>query len=414
MICPIVKVKPLKGAVINAEKPSFKLKSWFSGDYQEKYEKYTNDNIGFRPWFVKLYNQIQFSMFNEATARGVIRGKDDYLYEINYIKAYNGDDFIGSVEIIENVKNIKWLQDKLSELNKTLLVCVAPGKGSFYPEYFPDNMKKPLSDSTNYKQYIDNFKKYQVNHIDMNKWFSEIKDTSRYILYPKYGIHWSYYGMLLATDSLINYIEVNRNILMPHLEFTKMRSTSKLKYTDYDIAEGMNLLFQMKSEPMCYPEIKFTGTEHSIKPKTLVVSDSFYWSMFNIGIGKDVFSYGGFWFYNKQIYPESFNSPLSVDEIDLVQKVLENEVVILMSTEANLPKFSWEFIENINHALSNNDNNLNVINTQNQELQIRQIIKSIKSNKEWYNTVKQKAKTKDISVDSMLVLDAIWMIKQEK
>ncbi|MDY0280859.1 MAG: hypothetical protein RBR35_09895, partial [Salinivirgaceae bacterium] len=173
MLLPIVHVKPLKGAVVNAEMPSFNISSWFNGEYQDEFEKYVNDHIGFRPWFVKVHNQIQFSLFKEATASGVIRGKDDYLYELNYIKAYNGDDFIGSQEIIEKVKNIKWLQDKLSELNKTLLIFIAPGKGCFYPEYFPDKFIKPVTDSTNYKQYIKQLKKYQVNHIDMNSWFIE-------------------------------------------------------------------------------------------------------------------------------------------------------------------------------------------------------------------------------------------------
>ena len=33
---------------------------------------------------------------------------------------------------------LKMLQDSLGKIGKTFLVCLAPGKGSFYHEYFPD------------------------------------------------------------------------------------------------------------------------------------------------------------------------------------------------------------------------------------------------------------------------------------
>jgi len=358
MIVPLKIIEPLKGAVDNAKQPQITIATWFNGEYQKKCEDFFNDNIGFRPWFVKLHNQIKFSLFNEASARGVIRGKENYLYELNYIKAYNGEDFIGKREIYSKVKSIKQLQDKLLEYNKTLLVCISPGKGSFYPEYFPDDKistTEKQTDSTNYKQYSEALKQLNVNHIDMNGWFKQMKDTCNCMLYPKYGIHWSYYGMLLATDSIIKYIEDARKIQMPKIEFGKIIRSSVLKHSDYDIAEGMNLLLQMKSEPMCYPKFKFSSDSNLIKPKTLVVSDSFYWGIFNIGVGSEIFSLGGFWYYNEQIYPDSYDSPITVNDVDFAQKVLENDVIILMSTDANLPKFSWGFMEKAKNTILNSN-----------------------------------------------------------
>lgn len=415
MIYPFKEVLPLKGAVVNAEKPQFKTSAWFDGTYQDGFEKYLNDSIGFRPWLIKLHNQIQFSAFGQVSASGVIRGKENYLYELNYIKAYNGEDFIGSKAITEKVKKIKYLQDRLSAFNKTLLICLAPGKGSFYPEYIPDNLTKPHTDSTNLKQYLKILKKNDVNYIDMNSWFRAMKDTCNCMLYPKYGIHWSHYGMLLAVDSLINYIEQKRNIIMPHIEFSGITHSSELQYTDYDIAEGMNLLFQMHSEPMCYPDIKFITPENSIKPKTLVVSDSFYWSMFNISVGRQIFSYGGFWYYNKQIYPNSYDSPITVDDVDIEKKVLDNDVIIIMSTNANLPELSWGFIDKLYGILSSNKIHLEKINTSNQkDEELKQMVQSIRNNKDWFNSIKKKAASRNISIDSMLVIDANWMLENEK
>src|SRR5690554_2202053 len=100
MLTPL-KVKPLKGAVEKSELPELNCNTWFDGSFQESLEKFVNDNIGFRPWFVRIHNQIQYSFFDKAHAHGVINGKDNYLYELNYIKAYNGQDFLGHTKIIE-------------------------------------------------------------------------------------------------------------------------------------------------------------------------------------------------------------------------------------------------------------------------------------------------------------------------
>lgn len=345
-------VKPLKGWILIAEKPTFNSKEWLDGTYQKAFEKYINDSIGFRPWLIKLHNQIQFSVFNEASANAVVRGKENYLYELSYIKAYNGEDFLGSDTVINRVKKIKKLQNKLAEFNKTLIICINPGKGTFYPEYIPNKLKQPPNDSTNLILYQKFLKKYKINHIDFNSWFIKMKDKSDCILYPKYGIHWSHYGMFLVVDSLVNYIEQKRNIQMPHFEFTEINHSKELKYTDYDIAEGMNLFFQMPSPSMCYPETKIVTPKNSIKPKTLVISDSFYWSMYNVNVKDKIFKLGGFWYYNKQIYPESEHSSLTVDEVDIKKRVLDNDVIIIMSTDANLPDLGWGFINSLDSLLA--------------------------------------------------------------
>jgi len=229
---------------------------------------------------------------------------------------------------------------------------MVPGKGSFYPEYFPDEFVKPVTDSTNYKQYKRLLSNSNIHTLDLNNWFLEIKDTCNCVLYPQYGIHWSYYGMLMATDTIIHYIEDVCNINLPDIEIFNISRSNNLKETDYDIAEGMNLLFQMKAEEMCYAKYKWKVEEGSIRPKVIVIADSFYWGIFNLGIATNSFSLGGFYFYNQQIYPDSFEKPISVSDIDLNERINQNDVIILMTTESNLPKFSWGFVEGALEAMS--------------------------------------------------------------
>ena len=106
-------IKPLNGSFAKKESPVFSWDTWFSGTYQHDKEADKNENFGFRNFFVRLNHQIDFSIFGQARASGVIVGKENYLYEQGYIDAYYGKDFIGYNKVTEYLKKIKQIQ-KLS------------------------------------------------------------------------------------------------------------------------------------------------------------------------------------------------------------------------------------------------------------------------------------------------------------
>ena len=79
----LIKLVPLSGYFTPIEQSSFSLETWFEGEYQTNKQDYLNDKIGFRPLFIRLYNQVYYTFFNLARANGVIIGKENYLYEAN-------------------------------------------------------------------------------------------------------------------------------------------------------------------------------------------------------------------------------------------------------------------------------------------------------------------------------------------
>ncbi|MFY7669143.1 MAG: hypothetical protein ACOVQG_10385, partial [Crocinitomicaceae bacterium] len=141
--------KALKGAIVEPMKPELNWDSLQNCAFQEKFEEYYNEKFGFRPSFIRLNNQLKYWMFNKVQANGVVIGKNGYLFEYNYIKSYYGLDYIGRDGIAENVERLTYIQRKLKEMNKTLIVVLAPGKGSYFPEYFPDSCKRKKG-QTNY------------------------------------------------------------------------------------------------------------------------------------------------------------------------------------------------------------------------------------------------------------------------
>lgn len=405
----IIKEKPLQGAIVPSPDTILTPDAWFSGRFQLVREKFQNENFGFRNFFVRINNQVAFSLYHLARANSVIIGKENYLFEENYIKAYYGKDFIGMDSTSKRIQQLKFIQDTLSKLNKNLIIIFAAGKGSFYSEFFPDSLKSEKG-VTNYSCHTKLAKEQGLNFIDFNKYFIENKSTSKYPLYPQYGIHWSYYGMTIVADSIIRYIEKLRNIDMPNLLLTNIELADPKEY-DYDIAGGMNLVFKLRSFKMAYPNIQIQPDSNKIKPSVLVIADSYYWGMFNFGIS-NAFTNSHFWFYNQQIYPDSYQSPLETSQVDLNSEIAKHDVIIIMATEATLPNLGWGFINKAYSLFNKNEEN-NIYNAEFQR-KIVDMRNYIKTDKNWMEQIKKKADVKSITLDSMLTLDAIWAIQNNK
>lgn len=408
---PIFDEIPLNGAFNIPSNPSISLDSVLKGTYQDAYNNYFEHTIGFRPLLVRINNQMALSVFDTALANGVVIGKNDYLYEINYIKAYKGWDYQGDEVIETHAKKAAFVFNKLSEAGKTLLFVFAPGKASFYPEYIPEKyMERPSGKRTNLQAFTEKFGKYGLPYIDFNNWFMQMKDTATYPLYPQCGIHWSAYGVALATDSLIQYIEKDRNIDMVDFNWDGFDLPDTLRNPDYDIAEGMNLLFEIPHYPMAYPKIQFGNDGGKIRPNVIVVADSYYWSIFGKGYSNRLFNENNFWYYNVEAHNPEWPTPRKTAELDMASELGKADVIIVMATEANLYRFPYGFIDRAYETLSKSDVAVNSPSSHEQKsTEIKQIMKDIDSNPEWKAKIIQKALDRKISYNEMLQLDATWV-----
>lgn len=344
--------KPLIGSYVLSEKPKITLENWFSGKYQQAQDTYITEHAGYRPGWVRLYNQWNYSLFNETNASGVIVGKENYLYEEGYIKAYYGIDFIGDEKIKQITQQLKFVQDTLKKKGIDFVVVFAPGKGSYYPEYIPDYYKHVGIGKTNYEAFNNCFKQQAINYIDMHSWFKSMKKTTKYPLFSKTGIHWSAYGQYFAVDSLTKYISSIRNYQIPYFVLDTIVESTKPILGDDDIGLGMNLFSQIPDIKLAYPKFHVNRKSKKNDPKILVIGDSFYWSLFNSHVSADLFNNGEFWYYNEQVYSASYSKEVLVKNQNLKQKLLENQVVVLLLTDSNLHRFGFGFVEQAYNSYS--------------------------------------------------------------
>lgn len=341
-------VRPLDGDFVLAGRPQYSWQSWMDGSFQNQFDRYIEDHIGFRPLFVRINNQLDFSFFKKANAEGVVVGEKNMLYEYDYIRAYTGGDFIGKATINKKLARLKFLQGYLKDtFDIDFLLVLEPGKARTYPENIPDRFLKNGKSISNYEYIQTRAKETGIRYLDLNRLFVEAKDTADYPLYPTYGIHWSEHTMSFVADTLISYLENLRQIDMPDFFVKEVIHGDSLADSDYDIGKTINLLFRLPHQPMPYPIFAFNSENNKMKPMVLAVSDSYYWNFFNTRIPKHLFSNEAFWYFNAKVYPDFYFGEKWTSELDLKTEIEKQDIIILSVTERFLYKFDWGFIDQL-------------------------------------------------------------------
>ncbi len=411
----LIDVRKLDGAFHAHGNPKFFVKELLSGDFQKSYEAFINDNFGFRNVFVRLHNQIEYSAFGKSTAEDVVVGKDGYLYEEKYITALQGKDFIGEEKINSIISKVKFLQDTLQKLNINLIPVFAPSKARFFPEYIPDRYKIDKNAQTNYDYFIKACKQKNVEFIDFNDYFIKSKDTAKYPLYPQCGTHWSVYSFVNAADSLKRYIEKKRNIELNKIVYTGLEISDSLHDPDCDMGKALNLFSPPEHYPMAYQKYYFEKNPKKARPKVLTIADSYYYGIFMTRIPKFIFSYGGFWYYYKHVFPKVNGETRDIKDIDVYSEILNQDVIFIMNTECNLNYFSSGFV---NDAYVMFNKGMGCYKQVKDSLDFEKAViimeKNIKGQKEWFEKIKKQAKKLNRPVDEMLRENAEYMLRDKK
>ncbi len=449
----------LNGAYYPANNIKLSIHRWFDNEFQNQKEKYIKDHLGFRSYLIRTNNQMAYSLYNMPQTPNAVIGKDNYLYINSYIYNYTGENYIGDKKINSISSKIKTLQDFLSSKNIALITAFLPSKASFYPEYIPDTFKD--FPKKNQSAFMASFDRLDINYIDLNAYFQQIKDTCEIPLFPKNGLHWTSYGMALGIDSIIKTIAHYTHKTLQNLKWETpvfMDKTNRLP--DYDAENLLNLFFDLKRSPKPYPKFIFDNKTHYDKPKTLVITDSYYWQAYTAHIPHHIFDWGGFWYYFKTLRYNDGKKEHKMDakDINIQEEILKQDVVVLLASQATLHLYPFGFetegydelifhdynatTEYFRKLITNNPKWMKTIKekaSQNHftaEQQLHSdiiytarkylkkhhpdalekfnLIESIQSNPKWMDKIEKKAITNKISTKQQLDKDAEWMLKHQK
>lgn len=394
-------LKPLHGVTFATERPKLTVRSFMSGEYQQQEEKYLSENIGFREWMVRCYNQVSWSLFRLPQNKRVVVGKDRWLFsdiltrhhDHQLVYDYGGDneEVVGLMEA--SAVMLFQLQEVLKELGVSFFVCLPPSKDRVC-EAFMDPRER-VYDRPSGEVAIDFFPplfdSLGINYLNLSEYCMQIKDTVKYSLYLKSSFHWSQQSACYIADTLVRYIESLSGLNMHNLTYGEPY-LSKTREPDADLEELMNLLWSVGDDENYYVDVDIDDDTVAVKPRWLVVGDSYYW-LWQYGLPLEkMFDAYHYWYYNNTIFNDALHS--NVKEVDVVRELLSTDVVMLLYSPTNLYDLSRGFLTNALLALYYEESVV--------DAKVNKIIQDIKNSPEWYASIEQDAIANGKDVETKL------------
>lgn len=404
--------KPLNGVTEKVEQPQLNFKNWMTGTFQKQEERYLSENIGFREMFVRCYNQMSWSLFRKAQNKSIYVGKERWLFDEAMIKNHDHqlvyDYGEHNEEVVSRMRAsaimLYQLQEVLKEQGVSFFVCLPPCKDQVCEEYLLE--KKREYNRPSGVQAMDFFTplfdSLGINYLNLAKYYMQIKDTVSYPLYLKSSFHWSIQSACYAADTLVRYMEALSGLNMYNLSFS-VPYLSKTRNPDADLENLMNLMWPIETDENYYVDVMIDDDTTAMKPKWLVVGDSYYWEwQYSLPLDQ-MFDTHHFWYYNNTVFDDPLHS--NVKEVDLLRELLSKDVVMLLYSANNLYDLNRNFLTNVLCAFYFEEGIV--------ENKIEKIKEDIRNTPEWYGSIEQNAIANGQDVEQSIEDNARYLLMSQ-
>lgn len=348
----------LHGVTLAPPRPSLTWRTWWKGQFQDQYESWIAQRIGFKPFWVRTENQINFSLNGRITANEtqggtqVVLGRENWLFEKSYVESYVGRRQLVDVDKIEPVVwGIQQLQQELARRGIAFLLVISPSKAVIYPEYLPERFLRaaaPPAGETNYSRTAAVLEAYGIARVDGRLLFNRLKRHSDYPLFAKGGTHWNHYSAFRMLEAMIQELNprMARAIIpQPTLEAVELK---RPQGADSDLGGLINIWTAQATEaPTPYPQFAPAVAQDTRRPNILLVGSSFVWTLIEQMTQAEVYEKLDFlYYYRRQVtYPGKSEAPFDPLKADWQALLLEKDAVILEINDAALPHFNTRFIK---------------------------------------------------------------------
>ena len=393
--------------------PTLSWDALHDNSYQQQLEKHLEMDLGFRSWLLRLRNQLAFSLFGQSRAASLIVGKDNQFYGSHSVNSFFGRDFLGEDDLKARCKRLRRVQDSLQAHGTQLLIVLAPGKARMLPQQLPDSCDlNKLPYLTNYGVIRDACLTNGVNLLDAAKLMSRWQDTTHFPLFPRGGVHWSGYAVTLVADTMFRRMERLTNRDLPDFAVhgrTIATRANELRFTDNDLQELFNFVYDVPPYPVAYPQVVFGPEAGKRRVNALVIGDSFAQSFYGFyPYYQHLFTpESRYWASNEQVaWPENIPESHLVRDLNMAQQLAGRDVVLFICTEQNLAQFGFGFI---NAAF-----NRYCPRTARDLARIAAIERDIRNAPEWLAGLTRKAQANNESLNKVIHDDALYVQDRER
>jgi hypothetical protein len=341
----LLQEKPLAGVEDNTDSIPLTAVTWFSTQFQDNFVARQYKWMGLRPSMVRLRNQLDFSLFNEPYY-SVMVGLENELFGRRSMEAIQGKDFVGSAKVRYNSRNTAILQNHFADRGVQMLTVVTPSKLQCMPQFLPaENLTFP--DSSNYPAYMEALRKQSVHLLDLTTPCINWIASEPHRIFPRTGTHWTDYGAFLAANVIVAEMERMRGQAYTHPRIVSFENSLAMRGTDADAGDLLNLIRDIPPAQIAYPKLQM-DTAGKVRPRVLVIGDSFWWKIYNQGIHREVFAPGSqYRYYNYEVFSDQWTGAKYIDDFDLKALVENIDFVILCVNTDNLHRYPFGFVDQV-------------------------------------------------------------------
>ena len=415
--------KDLKGVVIERPMPELTFNNYQTGDFQQQTEAHLKQQFGCRQPLIRLYNQYLWDFYRKTpvSKEQIAFGKDGWLYEPGAVydyyqrqfRYYAADSTQMASMLSKEAHRLLHLQQVLESHGIHLFVCLVPSKDLVFPEYLPEiqdttYIGEPKISARFFNE--EEFTRLGITHLNLEQWFLQIKDTADFALFPKTGTHWTRYAALHAADTLIRYMEhlgdINmRNLVIGPTELDNARNP------DDDLESLLNLMRPIPKPKYYYADCMADDDTTATKPKTIVIGDSFWWTIAAQIPLTEIFSETPYWYYNSTVYYDDRYH--SVDEMDLADELLSSDFIVLFYCAAQQYRMNDGFTQKALEALGVKDGDAIMDSTDFVEREIQRNIGKILATPSIMEEIREKAAQNKKTVEQAVRDDAKWTVNYQ-
>ena len=413
--------RPLEGVFVHPPQPDWSFKTFRTGEYQSQLESYLKESFGLREPLIRLYNQYLWDFYRKTfvSIDQLVFGKDEWLYEPGAVGDYYQRQFFYFAEdsakmasmLTKEAQRLRLLQEVLETHGTHLLVCQVPSKDLIYPEYLPADQDTNYIGQPRISPRFFNEEEYTrlgVNHLNLEQYFLQMKDTADFLLFPKTGMHWSRYASLYAADTLIRYMEHLGEVNMKNFVIEN-RELDDPRGADNDLECLLNLQRPIRKPKYYYADCITDDDTTSVKPKMIVIGDSFWWTIAVQLPLNDIFSIVPYWYYNSTIYYDSrYNS---VSQVNLADELLTADFVVLAYCATQQYRMNDGFTQQALEALGVECAAMD--STERYEREVQHVIGDILANPNAMKSIREKAVLQNKTVEKTVRDDAAWIVNNK-
>jgi len=345
----------LHGVVAETHRPTLRATAWWRGQFQEQFERWFGQRVGFRPWMVRTDNQIGISLFREVSARTadrVVLGREGVFYQQSGLTARNRMDLVPVAQLRELARQARTAQDLLAARGVAFVLVITPSKAEIYPENIPSSRCLPESTRrwSNYQSAVRLLREQGVNLIDAHALFVELKASTPYRLFPPQGIHWNLYSASLVTAQILDLLEGLIGKPLVHLACASVTLDSRPRADEFetDLADLINV-WRPPRTPWQFPRARIEGgrVEGAYRPHLVIVGDSFSTAFPKVMAGPRVFKTLDFYYYfnTRTSFPGGRQTPVNKEDFDWQTEILAKDAVIVEVNETLIAETGFGFIQ---------------------------------------------------------------------